>query len=120
MSYPGAQRHHQLPRLVAFTSRNPAASRRPVGPASALRLLRAGWRIEAQWADAGSLLLLMAVPNAQRQNDVEMRRATLGEDESFLEAEARAEVVLGGRRTAEQAIAELIEATRLTPGDARP
>lgn len=113
MTYAGAQRRPQFPRLVAFTAREPAASRRPVGPESALRLIRAGWRIEAQWADAGSLRLLLAVPNAQQQNDVEMFQATLGVDESFLEAEGRAELVLGRRRTAEQALAELTAACGL-------
>ncbi|PPF44125.1 hypothetical protein C5B85_10795 [Pseudoclavibacter sp. AY1F1] len=111
MSYPGAQRRSSLPRLVAFTSREPAASRRPVGPASALRLLRAGWRIAAQWADSdGSLRLLLAIPHPQTQDDIEMLQAVLGTDESFLEAEQRAELVPGGRRTAEQAIAELTAA----------
>lgn len=39
-----------------------------------------------------------------------MLQAVLGTDESFLEAEQRAELVPGGRRTAEQAIAELTAA----------
>lgn len=62
----------------------------------------------------------MAVPNAQMQNDIELRAAVLDGDESFLEAEARAGLLPGGRRTAVQALAELVEATRVTPGDARP
>lgn len=113
MSYPGAQRRSSLPRLVAFTSRDPATSRRPVGRDSALRLLRAGWRIEAQWREDGRLRLLLAIPIAQAQDDIELRAAVLDDDESFLEAEFRAELTPGGRRTAEQALAELVAACGL-------
>lgn len=49
-----------------------------------------------------------------------MLQAVLGDDETFLEAEQRAALIPGGRRTAEQAVAELTVACGLGPSDWPP